>query len=133
MIEIKNISKTYNGEKKALNQVSFDIKDGEIFVDGIQGCCGTGTAGGYNCCSRFVDQISTAGAEHAVQEGQDGSVGRCVINRRSYDQAIGRFQFVDYFIHTAVKEDAVLFIIFFVSSRAFIIISFFSLCARQIR
>ena len=31
MIEIKNVSKTYNGEKKALNQVSFDIKDGEIF------------------------------------------------------------------------------------------------------
>lgn len=31
MIEIKNVSKTYNGEKKALNQISFDIKDGEIF------------------------------------------------------------------------------------------------------
>ena len=31
MIEIKNVSKTYNGEKKAINQVSFDIKDGEIF------------------------------------------------------------------------------------------------------
>ena len=31
MIEIKNVSKIYNGEKKALNQVSFDIKDGEIF------------------------------------------------------------------------------------------------------
>lgn len=32
MIEIKNVSKTYNGEKKAINQVSFDIKDGEIFA-----------------------------------------------------------------------------------------------------
>ena len=31
MIEIKKVSKTYNGEKKAINQVSFDIKDGEIF------------------------------------------------------------------------------------------------------
>lgn len=31
MIEIENVSKTYNGEKKAINQVSFDIKDGEIF------------------------------------------------------------------------------------------------------
>ena len=32
MIAIKNASKTYNGEKKALNNVSFDIKDGEIFA-----------------------------------------------------------------------------------------------------
>ena len=32
MIEIKKVSKTYNGEKKAINQVSFDIKDGEIFA-----------------------------------------------------------------------------------------------------
>lgn len=32
MIEIKNVSKTYNGEKKALDQISFDIKDGEIFA-----------------------------------------------------------------------------------------------------
>ena len=32
MIEIKDISKTYNGEKKAINDISFDIKDGEIFA-----------------------------------------------------------------------------------------------------
>lgn len=32
MIEIKNVSKTYNGEKKAINQISFDVKDGEIFA-----------------------------------------------------------------------------------------------------
>ena len=32
MIQIKNVSKTYNGEKKALNNISFDIKDGEIFA-----------------------------------------------------------------------------------------------------
>lgn len=32
MIEIKNVSKTYNGEKKALNNITFDIKDGEIFA-----------------------------------------------------------------------------------------------------
>lgn len=32
MIEIKNVSKTYNGEKKALNDISFDINDGEIFA-----------------------------------------------------------------------------------------------------
>lgn len=32
MIEIKNVSKTYNGEKKALNNVSFNINDGEIFA-----------------------------------------------------------------------------------------------------
>ena len=31
MIEIKNVSKTYNGVKKAINKISFDIKDGEIF------------------------------------------------------------------------------------------------------
>ena len=31
MIEIKDISKTYNVEKKALNDISFDINDGEIF------------------------------------------------------------------------------------------------------
>lgn len=32
MIEIKNVSKTYNGYKKALKNISFDIKDGEIFA-----------------------------------------------------------------------------------------------------
>ena len=31
MIEIKNVSKTYNGVKKALNNISFDINEGEIF------------------------------------------------------------------------------------------------------
>lgn len=31
MIEIKKVSKTYNKEKKALNDISFDINDGEIF------------------------------------------------------------------------------------------------------
>ena len=32
MIEIKNVSKTYNGKKKALNNVSFNINNGEIFA-----------------------------------------------------------------------------------------------------
>lgn len=32
MIEIKNVSKTYNGEKKAIKNINFDIKDGEIFA-----------------------------------------------------------------------------------------------------
>ena len=32
MIEIKRVSKTYNGTKKALKDVSFDINDGEIFA-----------------------------------------------------------------------------------------------------
>ena len=32
MIEIKNVSKTYNGEKKALKSVSFKVNDGEIFA-----------------------------------------------------------------------------------------------------
>ena len=32
MIEIKNVSKTYNGEKKAIKNISFDVKDGEIFA-----------------------------------------------------------------------------------------------------
>ena len=32
MIEIKNVSKTYDGKKKAINNLSFDIKDGEIFA-----------------------------------------------------------------------------------------------------
>ena len=32
MIEIKDISKTYNGEKKALNDISFKIDNGEIFA-----------------------------------------------------------------------------------------------------
>ena len=34
MIEIKNVSKTYNGEKKALNDISFDINNGEIMIEG---------------------------------------------------------------------------------------------------
>lgn len=32
MIEIKNVSKTYNSEKKAIKNVSFDVNDGEIFA-----------------------------------------------------------------------------------------------------
>lgn len=32
MIEIKNVSKTYNGEKMALDKVSFTVNDGEIFA-----------------------------------------------------------------------------------------------------
>ena len=32
MIEIKNVCKTYNGTVKALDNVSFDVKDGEIFA-----------------------------------------------------------------------------------------------------
>ena len=32
MIEIKNVSKTYNGVKKALDDVSFIVNDGEIFA-----------------------------------------------------------------------------------------------------
>lgn len=32
MIEIKNVSKTYNGEKRAINNISFDINNGEIFA-----------------------------------------------------------------------------------------------------
>ena len=32
MIEIKNVSKTYNGEKKAINNINFTVNDGEIFA-----------------------------------------------------------------------------------------------------
>ena len=32
MIEIKNVSKTYNGKKKALKNVSFTVNNGEIFA-----------------------------------------------------------------------------------------------------
>ena len=32
MIEIKNVTKIYNGDKKALNNISFDVNDGEIFA-----------------------------------------------------------------------------------------------------
>lgn len=32
MIEIKHVSKTYNGEKKALKNVSFKVNDGKIFA-----------------------------------------------------------------------------------------------------
>lgn len=32
MIEIKNVSKTYNGKKKVLNNISFKIESGEIFA-----------------------------------------------------------------------------------------------------
>ena len=32
MIEIKNVSKTYNNTKLAIDNVSFDVKDGEIFA-----------------------------------------------------------------------------------------------------
>ena len=32
MIEIRNVSKSYNGKKKALDNVSFKVNDGEIFA-----------------------------------------------------------------------------------------------------
>lgn len=32
MIEIKNVTKTYNGEKKAVDDISFNVNDGEIFA-----------------------------------------------------------------------------------------------------
>ena len=32
MIEIKNLSKTYDGKKKAVDDISFTVKDGEIFA-----------------------------------------------------------------------------------------------------
>lgn len=32
MIEIKNVSKIYNGEKKAIDNISFTVNDGEIFA-----------------------------------------------------------------------------------------------------
>ena len=32
MIEIKNVSKTYNGTKKALENITFDVNDGENFA-----------------------------------------------------------------------------------------------------
>ena len=32
MIEIKNVSNTYNGTKKALENITFDVNDGEIFA-----------------------------------------------------------------------------------------------------
>ena len=32
MIEIKNVSKTYNGTKKALENITFNVNDGEIFA-----------------------------------------------------------------------------------------------------
>lgn len=32
MIEIKNVTKTYNGIKKAIDNVSFNVEDGEIFA-----------------------------------------------------------------------------------------------------
>ena len=32
MIEIKNVSKSYNGKRKALDNVSFNVNDGEIFA-----------------------------------------------------------------------------------------------------
>lgn len=31
MIEIKNVSKTYNNDKKALNNISFKVNEGEVF------------------------------------------------------------------------------------------------------
>ena len=40
MIEIKNVSKTYNGEKKAINNISFTVEEGE-FV-GVMGASGSG-------------------------------------------------------------------------------------------
>lgn len=40
MITIKNVTKSYDGKKKAVNNVSFEIKDGEIF--GLLGPNGAG-------------------------------------------------------------------------------------------
>ena len=53
MIEIKNVSKTYNGEKKAIKNISLDIKNGEIF--GFIGHNGAGKTTMIKCLVGILD------------------------------------------------------------------------------
>ena len=53
MIEIKNVSKTYNVEKKAIKNISLDIKNGEIF--GFIGHNGAGKTTMIKCLVGILD------------------------------------------------------------------------------
>ena len=53
MIEIKNVSKTYNGEKKAIKNISLDIKNGVIF--GFIGHNGAGKTTMIKCLVGILD------------------------------------------------------------------------------
>ena len=53
MIEIKNVSKTYNGKKKVLKNISFKIEGGEIFA--FIGHNGTGKTTMIKCIMGILD------------------------------------------------------------------------------
>ena len=65
ILEFKNVSKTYDNETKALNDVSFSIEEGE-FVS-IIGPSGAGKSTLLRCINRLVD----ASSGEIVFDGQD--------------------------------------------------------------
>ncbi len=56
MLEIRNLSKTYNDGTEALKDVSFNVEDGEFLV--VIGLSGSGKSTMLRCINRLVDPTS---------------------------------------------------------------------------
>ena len=72
LLELKNVSKTYNNVTKALQHVSFSVEEGEIVS--IIGPSGAGKSTLMRCINRLVDasdgpSSSTARTSPAFQRG----------------------------------------------------------------
>lgn len=73
MLEIRNLTKIYDDGTKALNNVSFDVPDGEFLI--VIGLSGSGKSTLLRCINRLIDptegEIIWDGKDLAKLEGED--------------------------------------------------------------